>query len=167
MTKKQVEFGRALLDKSIGTLLKRTNGGQPVKSIPQLNNVLMQLRKNCNHPNLITAQLERHTEYPSSEEMIEQCGKFRLLDRLLTSLKARGHKVRRGGETNEQTYKREKRTEETKAPPRPLTPTGAWLGLLGFTLCGAYLRALLCLRPAGARRMTLMLDLIAVHLENK
>jgi ATP-dependent DNA helicase len=53
----------------------------------------LQLRKNCNHPDLITAQVEGHTEYPSGEELIEQCGKFKLMDRLLTRLKAEGHKV--------------------------------------------------------------------------
>ncbi|KAK3270878.1 hypothetical protein CYMTET_20748 [Cymbomonas tetramitiformis] len=62
-------------------------------NLPQINNVIMQLRKNCNHPDLITSQVDQSLEYPSPEELVEQCGKFKLLDRLLTQLKARGHKV--------------------------------------------------------------------------
>lgn len=38
-------------------------------------------------------QMDGSIEYPTAEELVEQCGKFHLLDRLLTRLKARGHKV--------------------------------------------------------------------------
>lgn len=31
--------------------------------------------------------------YPPTEQLVEQCGKFRLLDRLVTLLLARKHKV--------------------------------------------------------------------------
>ena len=33
-------------------------------------------------------------DYPPVEELVKQCGKFGLLDRLLTHLKAQKHKVR-------------------------------------------------------------------------
>ena len=55
--------------------------------------MLMQLRKNCNHPDLISGGLDGSIMFPSAEELVEQCGKFRLLDRLLTKLKERGHKT--------------------------------------------------------------------------
>ena len=54
----------------------------------------MQLRKNANHPDLITAGFDPHNiTYPTGEELKEQCGKFQLLDRLLQGLFAKGHKV--------------------------------------------------------------------------
>ena len=31
--------------------------------------------------------------FPSAEELVEQCGKFKLMDRVLTRLRERGHKV--------------------------------------------------------------------------
>ena len=55
--------------------------------------MLMQLRKNCNYPDLISGGLDRSIMFPKREELVEQCGKFRLLDRLLTKLKERGHKT--------------------------------------------------------------------------
>lgn len=58
-----------------------------------LNNVLMQMRKVANHPDLITSQFEDSLYYPSPEVLVEQCGKMRLMDRLLNRLHANGHKV--------------------------------------------------------------------------
>jgi hypothetical protein len=81
------------MDRNMGAFVEKAANGAPVKSTPQLNNVLMQLRKNCNHPDLITSQMDGSMEYPSAEELVAQCGKFRLMDRLLTQLKAKGHKV--------------------------------------------------------------------------
>lgn len=52
-----------------------------------LNNVLMQLRKICNHPYLFLA------DWPVDEDMIRASGKFELLDRMLPKLKAAGHRV--------------------------------------------------------------------------
>ena len=51
------------------------------------------MRKNCNHPDLITGPFSASTLYPSPEVMVEQCGKMALLQRLLDRLKAGGHKV--------------------------------------------------------------------------
>jgi len=67
--------------------------GGSTASLGKLNNVLMQMRKNCNHPDLITGPFSASTVYPTPEELVEQCGKMALLDRLLTRLKAGGHKV--------------------------------------------------------------------------
>lgn len=105
----------------------------------QLNSVCMQLRKNCNHPDLfhshfeddstsllhsawcsistekplfscfdwiglelcITLKTFTHTclvcnfavNYPPVDELVAQCAKFKLMDRLLVKLRERGHKV--------------------------------------------------------------------------
>jgi len=94
MVQHQEEFARALIDKSINALLGKMQGGNVKQSaIPQINNVLMQLRKNCNHPDLITSQIEQSMEYPPPDVLVEQCGKFRLFDRIMKKLKARKHKV--------------------------------------------------------------------------
>jgi SNF2 family DNA or RNA helicase len=53
----------------------------------------LQMRKNCNHPDLITGPFSASTMYPSPEVLVEQCGKLALLQRLLDRLKAGGHKV--------------------------------------------------------------------------
>ncbi|KAG8062399.1 hypothetical protein GUJ93_ZPchr0003g17319 [Zizania palustris] len=59
----------------------------------KLNNLLIQLRKNCNHPDLLESAYESSGLYPPVEKLIEQCGKFQLLDRLLNLLLPRKHKV--------------------------------------------------------------------------
>ena len=59
----------------------------------RLNNMLMQMRNNCNHPALITSKFDNSPTFPPADVLVQQCGKLRLLDRLLTALKAGGHKV--------------------------------------------------------------------------
>ena len=68
-------------------------GGGQTSALGKLNNVLMQMRKNCNHPDLITAPFTGELDYPTPKEMVQQCGKMALLERLLDQLRARGHKV--------------------------------------------------------------------------
>nr|CCA19972.1 PREDICTED: similar to SWI/SNFrelated matrixassociated actindependent regulator of chromatin a2 isoform b isoform 10 putative [Albugo laibachii Nc14] len=53
-----------------------------------LSNVLMQLRKVCNHPYLFQPQ-----GYPIDFDLVRSSGKFELLDRMLPKLKAAGHRV--------------------------------------------------------------------------
>ncbi|KAK7307542.1 hypothetical protein VNO77_40710 [Canavalia gladiata] len=59
----------------------------------RLNNLVIQLRKVCNHPDLLHSAFDGSYFYPSLSEIVEQCGKFQLLDRLLQRLFARNHKV--------------------------------------------------------------------------
>uniref|UniRef100_UPI00383BF73A ATP-dependent DNA helicase DDM1,Lymphoid-specific helicase chimera n=1 Tax=Arabidopsis thaliana TaxID=3702 RepID=UPI00383BF73A len=59
----------------------------------KLNNLVIQLRKNCNHPDLLQGQIDGSYLYPPVEEIVGQCGKFRLLERLLVRLFANNHKV--------------------------------------------------------------------------
>ena len=53
-----------------------------------LNNVVMQLRKVCNHPYLFSPE-----GYHINENIIRSSAKFELLDRMLPKLKAAGHRV--------------------------------------------------------------------------
>ncbi|TMW58329.1 hypothetical protein Poli38472_011917 [Pythium oligandrum] len=53
-----------------------------------LSNVLMQLRKVCNHPYLFQVN-----GYPLDFDIVRSSGKFELLDRMLPKLKAAGHRV--------------------------------------------------------------------------
>ena len=62
-------------------------------STTALNNVLMQMRKVANHPDLLTSQYDDSLEYPSPDVLVEQCGKMALMHRRLLDLKAKGHKV--------------------------------------------------------------------------
>jgi ATP-dependent DNA helicase len=55
--------------------------------------MLMQLRKNCNHPDLLVSHYDESISFPPVEELISQCGKMQLLDKLLKRLHAAGHKV--------------------------------------------------------------------------
>ncbi|XP_056697072.1 ATP-dependent DNA helicase DDM1-like isoform X1 [Spinacia oleracea] len=54
---------------------------------------MIQLRKNCNHPDLLESAFDGSYFYPPVEQIVGQCGKFQLLERLLTKLFARKHKV--------------------------------------------------------------------------
>lgn len=61
---------------------------QPQVPSRGLNNVVMQLRKVCNHPYLFASQ-----GYQLNENVIRSSGKFALLDQMLPKLKAAGHRV--------------------------------------------------------------------------
>lgn len=62
-------------------------------NVQKLHSMLMQLRKNCNHPDLITGEYDQSSTYPPADELCEQAGKLQLLERLLRRLRAGGHKV--------------------------------------------------------------------------
>jgi len=61
------------------------SSGKPMR----LNNVLMQLRKCCNHPYLFEWPLDASGEEMVDEIMVQASGKMQLLDRILTKLKER------------------------------------------------------------------------------
>lgn len=92
MTDRQKELNQQLLDKTLNeemAKLGRRGGG----TVASLNNVLMQMRKNCNHPDLITGPFDGSVFFPSPEELVRDCGKMALLDKLLNRLLPEGHKV--------------------------------------------------------------------------
>ncbi|XP_048774216.2 lymphocyte-specific helicase-like isoform X2 [Ostrea edulis] len=59
----------------------------------RMQNIMMQLRKCCNHPYLLEYPLTADGQYRVDEELIQVCGKMKLLDTMLKELKSRGHKV--------------------------------------------------------------------------
>ncbi|TSK22805.1 Lymphoid-specific helicase [Bagarius yarrelli] len=60
----------------------------------KLQNILMLLKRCCNHPYLIEYPLVPGTqEFKIDEQLVETSGKFLILDRMLPELKKRGHKV--------------------------------------------------------------------------
>ena len=60
----------------------------------RMTNILMLLRKCCNHPYLLECPLEEGTLLRRvDEEIVTSSGKMLLLDRMLPVLKKRGHKV--------------------------------------------------------------------------
>ncbi|KAG7392380.1 hypothetical protein PHYPSEUDO_000788 [Phytophthora pseudosyringae] len=77
-----------------GALLMETTDGAGKKkgktkyTSKGLSNVLMQLRKVCNHPYLFQTN-----GYQIDFDIIRSSGKFELLDRMLPKLKAAGHRV--------------------------------------------------------------------------
>ncbi|XP_076366781.1 lymphocyte-specific helicase-like isoform X2 [Tachypleus tridentatus] len=60
----------------------------------KMQNILMQLRKICNHPYLLEYPLDPLTQnFKIDEELVKVCGKISLMDSLLKELKKHGHKV--------------------------------------------------------------------------
>ncbi|XP_065672954.1 lymphoid-specific helicase isoform X3 [Hydra vulgaris] len=60
----------------------------------RLQNIMMQLRKCCNHPYLLEYPLDPKTqELVIDENIIKTSGKMLLLDKILPALKSNGHKV--------------------------------------------------------------------------
>ena len=70
--------------------------GGTVKEVnnKNLKNVIMQLRKVCQHPFLFHWPKDPATHAPElNEELVTASGKMMVLERLLDALFARGHKV--------------------------------------------------------------------------
>ncbi|CAC5377006.1 HELLS [Mytilus coruscus] len=59
----------------------------------RLQNIMMQLRKCCNHPYLLEYPLTADEQFKIDEDLVSSCGKMVLLDRMLNHLKKAGHKV--------------------------------------------------------------------------
>ncbi|KAI3808443.1 hypothetical protein L1987_24394 [Smallanthus sonchifolius] len=92
LTEHQKNFQDHLVNKTLETYLReKVDTGRGMKG--RLLNMMIQLRKNCNHPDLLEADFEGSCFYPPVEQIVGQCGKFKLLERLLQKLFARKHKV--------------------------------------------------------------------------
>ncbi|KAG8384014.1 hypothetical protein BUALT_Bualt04G0074100 [Buddleja alternifolia] len=92
LTEHQKNFQDHLINHTLeGYLKEKTQFAYGMKG--KLNNLMIQLRKNCNHPDLLESAFDGSYFYPPVEQIVEQCGKFHLLDRLLRKLLARKHKV--------------------------------------------------------------------------
>ena len=64
------------------------DGTGPPTSARGLNNIMMQLRKVCNHPLLFAPE-----GYFVNDDIVRSSGKFELLDRMLPKLKEGGHRI--------------------------------------------------------------------------
>ncbi|GER38374.1 chromatin remodeling 1 [Striga asiatica] len=92
MTEHQKSFQEHLINKTLEVhLVEKTSNAHGMKG--KLNNLMIQLRKNCNHPDLLESAFDGSYLYPPVEQIVGQCGKFQLLDKLLFKLFARKHKV--------------------------------------------------------------------------
>ncbi|TSZ40535.1 Chromodomain-helicase-DNA-binding protein 6 [Bagarius yarrelli] len=100
LTNIQKKYYRAILEKNFTFLAKGANQ----HNMPNLINTMMELRKCCNHPYLITGAEEKildsfkkkhNPEAPDFQlqAMIQAAGKLVLIDKLLPKLIAGGHKV--------------------------------------------------------------------------
>ncbi|KAF4137717.1 Helicase conserved C-terminal domain [Phytophthora infestans] len=94
LTPVQKQWYRAIYERNTSFL---NRGGNP-RNVPNLMNVMMELRKCCNHPYLnngveeilnegLTTDTQRH------EMLVKCCGKMVLIDKLLPRLNDGGHKV--------------------------------------------------------------------------
>ena len=68
------------------------NGSGANGSRTQILNIVMQLRKCCNHPYLFPG-IEDRTLDPLGDHLYTSCGKMYLLDKLLAKMFQRGHRV--------------------------------------------------------------------------
>ncbi|XP_035517364.1 chromodomain-helicase-DNA-binding protein 6 [Morone saxatilis] len=100
LTNIQKKYYRAILEKNFSFLSKGANQ----HNMPNLINTMMELRKCCNHPYLLSGAEEKILESfrkchsPDAldfqlQAMIQAAGKLVLIDKLLPKLLAGGHKV--------------------------------------------------------------------------
>ena len=83
------EWQTSIYDDLVKRNLSMSDGRQM-----RLQNVLMQLRKCCNHPYLFEWPIDEHGNEAVNEILIEASGKMLLLDRILAELKRQGgHQV--------------------------------------------------------------------------
>jgi SWI/SNF-related matrix-associated actin-dependent regulator of chromatin subfamily A member 5 len=88
MSKMQKQLYKKLLLRDIEAITgKNTNSGKTA-----ILNIVMQLRKCCNHPYLFEGVEDRNLD-PLGEHLIENCGKLVMVDKLLRKLKERGSRV--------------------------------------------------------------------------
>nr|AGM20689.1 DDM1-2 [Populus tomentosa] len=102
LTEHQKKFQDHLINKTLeGYLREKMDTGRGMKG--RLTNLMVQRRKNCYHPDLLESAFDGSYSlmplifgtdfYPPVEQIVAQCGKFRLLDKLLNRLFALKHKV--------------------------------------------------------------------------
>lgn len=88
MSKMQKQLYKKLLLRDIEAITgNNTSSGKTA-----ILNIVMQLRKCCNHPYLFEG-VEDRTLDPLGEHLVENCGKLNMVDKLLKKLKERGSRV--------------------------------------------------------------------------
>jgi superfamily II DNA or RNA helicase len=91
MTPIQRKWYKGILERELVTI-SGGEGGQVSEKKTRLLNIVMQLRKCCNHPYLFEGA-EPGPPYTTGEHLIENAGKMALLDRLLASMFEKGSRV--------------------------------------------------------------------------
>ena len=94
LTALQQKYYRAIYERNLSVLTKGAKGS----NMPNLINMVMELRKCCNHPYLVKGVEEScsagiSNPEESAQNLINHSGKLVLIDKLLPKLKANGHKV--------------------------------------------------------------------------
>jgi SWI/SNF-related matrix-associated actin-dependent regulator of chromatin subfamily A member 5 len=89
MSDMQVKWYRKILEKDIDAV---NGAGGKRESKTRLLNIVMQLRKCCNHPYLFEGA-EPGPPYTTDEHLIQNAGKMLMMDRLLLRLKQQGSRV--------------------------------------------------------------------------
>lgn len=92
LTQEQKKLYKAVLTKNFEQLRSRSGPNST-----SLINIMMDLRKVCNHPYLFQISADTAKRLPNGafegSELIEKCGKLHVLDKMLNKLKAAGHRV--------------------------------------------------------------------------
>ena len=89
MSDMQVKWYRKILEKDIDAV---NGAGGKRESKTRLLNIVMQLRKCCNHPYLFEGA-EPGPPYTTDEHLVQNAGKMMMLDKLLVRLKQQGSRV--------------------------------------------------------------------------
>jgi len=89
----QATFYRAILNKSLPSLLTEEAKRRMRNTGSSLQNLLMQLRKCCNHPFLFEWPVDSQGRDIIDRSLVTASGKMQVLDRMLPRLKKEGHKV--------------------------------------------------------------------------
>lgn len=89
MTALQRKWYKMILEKDIDAV---NGAGGRKEGKTRLQNIVMQLRKCCNHPYLFDGA-EPGPPFTTDEHLVENSGKMLILDKLLKSMKAKGSRV--------------------------------------------------------------------------
>ncbi|GAA5904621.1 uncharacterized protein JCM6883_003843 [Sporobolomyces salmoneus] len=89
MTELQRKWYKSILEKDIDAV---NGAGGKKEGKTRLQNIVMQLRKCCNHPYLFDGA-EPGPPFTTDEHLVEAAGKMLVLDKLLKAMKAKGSRV--------------------------------------------------------------------------
>jgi len=107
LTETQQKYNEAIGNRTLAALVEKeasggykqdeaggwSKNGAVNKNATSLQNILMQMRKNCNHPYLFQAPLDPMGNVVIDERIVKSAGKLQLLDRMLKVLRKAGNKV--------------------------------------------------------------------------
>lgn len=89
----QSSYYKAILSKDLSSILTPEAQKRMKNQGSSLQNMLVQLRKVCNHPYLFEWPQDKNGDDIVDERLVKASGKLQMLDRLLPRLKAEGHRI--------------------------------------------------------------------------